>query len=124
MGLISKEDLLKKFDSGALLFQPDVRKIIEEEPEVHPEDYEWCTGCKEYDHERGCCPRFGKVIAETVEEVKQNLQIIRCEECKHLFDGEHNKNCCEVLMEKAKWLTEITVDMNWHCADGERRTDE
>ena len=24
----------------------------------------------------------------------------------------------------AKWLIEITVDMNWYCADGERRTDE
>ena len=35
MTLISKESLLKKFESGALLFQPDVRKIIEEEPEVN-----------------------------------------------------------------------------------------
>lgn len=51
-------------------------------------------------------------------------EIVRCEDCKHLFDGEHNANCCEVLMRKAKWLTEITVDMNWSCADGERRTDD
>ena len=50
-------------------------------------------------------------------------EIIRCKDCKHLFDGEHNANCCEVLMEKAKWLIEITVDMNWSCADGKRRTD-
>lgn len=51
-------------------------------------------------------------------------EIVRCKDCKHLFDGEHNANCCEVLMKKAKWLTEITVDMNWYCADGERREDE
>ena len=51
-------------------------------------------------------------------------EIVRCEDCKHLFDGEHNANCCEVLMRKAKWLTEITVDMNWSCADGERRRGE
>lgn len=51
-------------------------------------------------------------------------EIVRCEDCKHLFDGEHNANCCEVLMRKAKWLTEITVDMNWYCADGERRRGE
>ena len=51
------------------------------------------------------------------------VEVVRCKDCKHLFDGEHNANCCEVLMRKAKWLTEIAVDMNWHCADGERRTD-
>ena len=34
MALISKEDLLKKFESGGLLFQPEVRKLIEEEPEA------------------------------------------------------------------------------------------
>lgn len=48
-------------------------------------------------------------------------EIVRCKDCKHLFDGEHNANCCELLMGKAKWLTEITVDMNWFCKDGERR---
>lgn len=32
--LIEKESLLKKFESGALLFQPDIRRIIEEEPEA------------------------------------------------------------------------------------------
>lgn len=51
-------------------------------------------------------------------------EIVRCKDCKHLFDGEYNANCCEVLMGRAKWLTEITVDMNWYCADRERRTDE
>ena len=23
---------------------------------------EWCTDCKEYDHENSCCPRWTKVI--------------------------------------------------------------
>ena len=32
--LINKESMLKKFESGALLFQPDVRKVIESEPEA------------------------------------------------------------------------------------------
>ena len=31
---------------------------------------EWCTDCKEYDQERHCCPRFNRVIRETVEELK------------------------------------------------------
>ena len=51
------------------------------------------------------------------------VPVVRCKDCKHLFDGEHNANCCDVLMEKAKWITEITVDDNWYCGDGERRDD-
>lgn len=51
-------------------------------------------------------------------------EVVRCKYCKHLFDGTHNPNCCEVLMRKAKWIIEITVDLNWHCASGERKEDE
>lgn len=36
------------------------------------EEYEWCHGCKEYDKERYCCPRFNKVIRSTVEEIHNN----------------------------------------------------
>ena len=35
---------------------------------------EWCDNCKEYDHSKHCCPRFNRVIRETVEEVKQNAE--------------------------------------------------
>ena len=35
------------------------------------EEFEWCTGCKEYDAELHCCPRWTKVIRKTVEELKQ-----------------------------------------------------
>lgn len=63
--------------------------------------YEWCTDCKEYDHEKHCCPRFNRVIKDTVDEVKQNAQpmrkwiefdssedkydVIKCPCCKHIF---------------------------------------
>lgn len=30
----------------------------------------WCTDCKEYDQERHCCPRWNRVIRNTVEELK------------------------------------------------------
>ena len=29
---------------------------------------EWCTGCKEYDTEKHCCPRFNNVIRNTMNE--------------------------------------------------------
>jgi len=32
---------------------------------------EWCTDCKEYDHNRNCCPRYNRVIRGAVDEVKQ-----------------------------------------------------
>jgi len=32
---------------------------------------EWCTDCKEYDKEKHCCPRFTKVIRETLKEIKE-----------------------------------------------------
>ena len=28
---------------------------------------EWCTDCKEYDHERNCCPRFNRVIRSAMD---------------------------------------------------------
>ena len=31
---------------------------------------EWCTDCKEYDQERHSCPRWNRVIRQTVEDVK------------------------------------------------------
>ena len=41
--LIEKEALLKKIETGALLFQPEVREIIEEQPEalVRCKDCKW-----------------------------------------------------------------------------------
>ena len=33
---------------------------------------EWCHDCKEYDQDKHCCPRFNKVIRNTVKEIKQS----------------------------------------------------
>lgn len=53
MTLIDRDELLKKFLSGALLFQPDVRKIIEDEPEaiVH------CKDCRRWLARESECQR-------------------------------------------------------------------
>lgn len=49
--------------------------VLEELPSAEEMAFnEWCTDCKEYDHEKGCCPRFNRVIRETVEEVKEAHQ--------------------------------------------------
>ena len=41
---------------------------------------EWCTGCKEYDAEQHCCPRFNNVIRHTLNEcINDVLDKIRAE---------------------------------------------
>ena len=49
---------------------------------------EWCDDCKEYDNERHCCPRWNRVIRQTVEDMKaaqpEQLKI-------HLTDDEYEK---------------------------------
>lgn len=44
---------------------------IEDLPSAHPELDKWCTDCKEYDHERHCCPRYNRVIRETLAEIRE-----------------------------------------------------
>lgn len=33
---------------------------------IEPHYDEWCNSCKEYDHEKHCCPRWNKVIRQTL----------------------------------------------------------
>lgn len=53
-----------------------LRDEIENMPSAQPEYHfdEWCTECKEYDHERHCCPRFNAVIRTALEEAKANMR--------------------------------------------------
>ena len=53
-------------------------------------------------------------------EVGDRQELVRCKDCKHRFDGERNSNCCDRLMDKVGWRSEIQVDDDWFCADGKR----
>lgn len=50
-------------------------QIIRYMPPAQPEpNYdEWCTDCKEYDHENSCCPRWTKVIRQTRRELQDEF---------------------------------------------------
>ena len=39
-------------------------------PAAEPGIDEWCTDCSEYDHERHCCPRWNRVIRETLKDAQ------------------------------------------------------
>lgn len=47
--------------------------------DVKPHYDEWCDSCQEYDHNKHCCPRWNKVIKNTVEELKAaQPEIMHC----------------------------------------------
>ena len=58
-----------------------VWEYLHQLPSAETELDEWCTDCKEYDHERHCCPRWNRVIRETLKDVEDN--IVRCKDCKY-----------------------------------------
>ena len=86
-------------------------------------DYILCASCK-YANADGYgrgdrCKR--QCASDAITLLKEQEAVVRCKDCRHLFDAEHNDNCCDVLMEKAGWGVEITVNPDWFCADGERK---
>lgn len=40
-------------------------------PSAQPDLNEWCMDCKEYDKERHLCPRFNRVIRETLKDASE-----------------------------------------------------
>ena len=70
------------------------------------------------------CTRLDMLSSMLDELLKEQPKIVRCKDCKHLFDGEHEFNCCDVLMDKARWITTLNVDPDWYCADGEAKQDD
>ena len=52
-----------------------VKTTLKELPPALREQHhdEWCTDCKEYDHENSCCPRWTKVIRQTRRELQDEF---------------------------------------------------
>ena len=71
--------------------------------------------------EHGQLTHNGEEILGTLKKIPSvdAVEVVRCKDCKHRFNGEHHDNCCDVLMEKVKWTFEVTVEPDWFCADGE-----
>lgn len=73
----------------------DIPSKIEALPSAQPELHydEWCTDCKEYDQERHCCPRWNRVIRETLKDAQPEED---CDTCKHGYSGDDQCNNCRV----------------------------
>ena len=97
-------------DNDAAVRMSAVEYVLFNLPSAQPEpNYdEWCTDCKEYDKERHCCPRWNRVIRETLKDAQP--EIIRCKDCKHYDPNDH----CYLQGAEADDF----------CSYAERRTDE
>ena len=80
--LISRQAAIGAVDAiGHIATMPDGDKCIRRSavkytlsmlPSAQPEPHydEWCTGCKEYDQKRNNCPRWNKVIRQTLKDIE------------------------------------------------------
>ena len=50
-------------------------QMVKEMPSAEEESFEWCTDCKEYDQEKHYCPRWNKVIKNTLVEVERERRV-------------------------------------------------
>lgn len=103
-----KSEYAQGIACGAALAKTYIEQLPSAQPE--PNYDEWCTDCKEYDKERHCCPRWNRVIRETLKDAQP--EIIRCKDCRW-NDG---VAYCETHF--------IDVKGDDFCSWAERRNDE
>ena len=62
-------------------------EIVKQEAEKYEECYKDCGECEAYNKEKYHCPKFCKVIKETVKEIEENhngwIPCSGCIDCKH-----------------------------------------
>ena len=62
---------VKGYNEGELNMLKAVLYELKCLPSAQPELDEWCTDCKEYDQERHCCPRWNRVIRNTLKDAER-----------------------------------------------------
>ena len=118
------EELKKKhFDHPVIM--RNVMNVIEGLPSAQPEEnalHESCTDCPLYDKDRHSCPRFNKVIPETLREVQPEQRWISCSEKMPEEDnctGSGVQYSDDVLITVINTMDEETVIDYGHTTDGE-----
>ena len=66
--------IAKLTDGDEVIRKSAVNYVLRNLPSAQPSLDEWCTDCKEYDHKRHFCPRFCRMIAEAVKEIRENAK--------------------------------------------------
>lgn len=73
-GALSAATIYGRTDEGSTALYETV-KAIKALPSAQPELDEWCTDCKEYDTENHCCPRWNRVIRETLKDAQPKITL-------------------------------------------------
>lgn len=77
---------------------------------------EWCTDCKEYDHDKHCCPRWNRVIKNCVNEVREKYDERTAKVEKVDMPSEHNKvyKCseCGQYTHRTSWSSPVNYCTN------------
>lgn len=90
---------------------PEFEKI----PSAHPGCDEWCTDCKEYDQQKHSCPRWNRVIRQTVEDVRKEIpETTRI--LAEVLTGSPLLYPCDKLWSREGWCKE-------HCKKGQTEPD-
>jgi len=84
-------------------------------PSVHPGCDEWCHNCKEYDQQKHCCPRWNRVIRQTVEDVRKEIpETTRI--LAEVLTGSPLLHPCDKLWSREGWCKD-------HCKKGQTEPD-
>ena len=75
------------YNDGAEIGLKQAIEIVKQEEEQYEECYKDCGDCEAYNKEKHHCPKFCKVIKETVKEIEENhngwVPCSGCIDCKH-----------------------------------------
>lgn len=72
--LIHRQDAIQLIQRKAWMTRATKAQLIAsiaQLPSADPGLDEWCTDCKEYDRDRHCCPRWNRVIRETLNDMPE-----------------------------------------------------
>lgn len=76
---LEEEKVKGIYDSSSIIGEKNVWgkaiEIVKQEAEQYEECYKDCGECEAYDKEKFHCPKFCKVIKETVKEIEENHNI-------------------------------------------------
>lgn len=105
------KNLKQKIADSSIVLMPSAQP---EERELH----ESCTDCPLYDHERHSCPRFNKVIPETLREARQ--EIIHCKDCVY-WDSLPSSSLAPEYHDCVERPFHISTTAEDFCSRAERR---
>ena len=72
---------------------------------------EWCHDCKEYDQEKHCCPRFNRVIRDTLAEIQADGDLISRHALLDRLD-DFNKWCKDGRLQGTLFAVDVINDMS------------